>query len=163
MLSYNPQPPLIDDLIKWSPTDMPDDEMRAQMDICCFSGVACMQQVVHDMTARGSGALFMTVTTSAIEPIATLTPTSMGFAAARNYMFSLNEWIKEHGVRAHCMTLGLLVEKGDPHGDPDVLGAKYLAQYQTGESWEVQVRTDVDPHQHHIDDMERFDREIPTN
>jgi short-subunit dehydrogenase len=163
VLNYSPQPPLVKDLHDWMPLTMPREELMRKLQICFLSGVTCIEQVVHDMVARGKGTIITTATTSAIEPIMTLTPLSLGFAALRNYMHSLNQAVQDKGVHAGVMVLGLLVEKGDPYGDPDVLAEKYYEFYLKGSGPEMQVRSPIDPREHHIIDMKRFGVAIPKD
>lgn len=161
VMVYSPQPPLVGDLRDWMPVTMKLDELQRCMDICRFAAINCVHQVAADMVGRGSGSILLTTSGSAIEPIATLGSIGLSMAATRNYAFSLHETLRPSGVHAGSVCLSLLVEKGDPHGDPDVLAEHFWTAHRDADRAETQVRTDVDVHQHHREDMVRFGRDIP--
>jgi short-subunit dehydrogenase len=163
VMIYSPQPPLIDDLRKWMPVTMEIDELKRCMDICCFSAINCVHQVADDMVKRGHGAIIITTSGSAIDPINTLGSIALSMAAARNYAFTLNQTLKPKGVFAGTVCLSLLVKPGDPHGDPNVLGGQFWRLFSERTSPENNVRTAMDPHEHHVEDMKRFGREIPKD
>lgn len=163
VMIYSPQPPLIDDLRKWMPVTMEMNELQRCMDICCFSAINCVHQVADDMVKRGNGAIIITTSGSAIDPINTLGSIALSMAAARNYAYTLNQTLGPKGVYAGTVCLSLLVEPGDTHGDPNVLGGQFWKLYTERKSPENNVRTDKDPHEHHVDDMKRFGREIPAD
>lgn len=163
VLIYSPQPPLVGDLRDWMPVTMDFDELQRCMDICCFGAINCVHQVATDMVARGSGAIIITTSGSAIDPINSLGSIALSMAAARNYAFTLNQTLAPKGVFAGTVCLSLLVEPGDPEGDPDVLAGEFWDLYSKRDRVENNVRTDVDPHEHHVQDMARFEREIPED
>ena len=115
------------------------------------------------MVERGSGAIIITTSGSAIDPINTLGSIALSMAAVRNYAFTLNQTLTPKGVFAGTVCLSLLVEPGDEYGDPDVLGGEFWDLFEKQDRVENNVRTDVDPHEHHVDDMKRFGREIPED
>jgi len=163
VMIYSPQPPLTDDLRKWMPVTMDMDELKHCMDICCFSAINCVHQVADDMIKRGSGAIIITTSGSAIEPLNAYGSIGVSMAAARNYAFILNQTLSPKGVYAGTVCISVLVEPGDPHGDPDVLGGQFWKLFSEQESPEIQVRTDKDLHEHLADDLKRFGREIPKD
>ena len=163
ILIYSPQPPLTQDLRDWMPVTMKMDELQRCMEICCFSAINCVHQVAEDMVERGSGAIIITTSGSAIDPINTLGSIALSMAAVRNYAFTLNQTLTPKGVFAGTVCLSLLVEPGDEYGDPDVLGGEFWDLFEKQDRVENNVRTDVDPHEHHVDDMKRFGREIPED
>lgn len=163
VLIYSPRPPLVEDLRDWMPVTMKFDELQRCMEICCFAAINCVHQVAEDMVKRGSGAIIITTSGSAIDPINTLGSVALSMAAARNYAFTLNQTLAPKGVFAGTVCLSLLVEPGDPHGDPDVLAGEFWDLFSKQDRVENNVRTEVDPHDHHIDDMKRFGREIPKD
>jgi NAD(P)-dependent dehydrogenase (short-subunit alcohol dehydrogenase family) len=160
---YSPQPPLVQDLRDWMPVSMNFEELHRCMDICCYGAINCVHQVAEDMVERGSGAIIITTSGSAIDPINSLASIALSMAAVRNYAFTLNQTLAPKGVFAGTVCLSLLVEPGDPEGDPDVIAGEFWDLHSKRDRVENNVRTDVDPHEHHVKDMERFGRDIPED
>jgi short-subunit dehydrogenase len=163
VMSYSPQPPLVADLRDWMPLTMPWDELGRCMKICCYAAVNCVNQVVGEMIARRTGTILITTSGSGISPIKTLTPIGMSMAAARNYAICLNQTLSDKGVYAGNVTLSLLVEPGDPYGDPNTIAQAHWDLHTKRDRPEINVTSPVDPHEHHVKDMQRFGREIPQD
>lgn len=164
VLEYSPEPHTPPkDLREWMPMTMTLDEVDRRMRLSCYGAIVCANEVLPGMIARGSGTIIITTSGSGIEPIKTLCAVGMSMAAARNYAHSLHQQVKDKGVYAGTIILSLLVEPGDPYGDPDRLAEHYWALHTTRDRPELNVTTPIDPHQHHIDDMIKYGIEMPKD
>jgi short-subunit dehydrogenase len=164
VLEYSPEPHTPPkDLREWMPLTMSLAEIERRMNLSCYGAIVSVNQVVAGMIERGTGTILLTASGSGIEPIKTLTPVGMSMAALRNYGISLNQTVAGKGVYAAVVVLSLLIEPGDPYGDPDRLAGIYWQMHVDRRDSEFNITTPVDPHQHHLDDMKKYNVEMPDD
>jgi short-subunit dehydrogenase len=115
-----------------------------------LGAITSVRAVLPDMLARGSGALFFTTGLSAITPTPFLGNAGIAVSGLRNYAYSLNQALAPSGIYAGTLSIGILITKGDPEKDPDLIAARIYEMCEQRDHVEetfpsgiVQVSTDV--------------------
>ena len=164
VLEYSPEPHTPPkDLREWMPTTMTIAEVEKRMRLSCYGAMVCANLVLPDMLACRSGTILITISGSGIEPIKTLAAVGISMAAARNYGCSLYQELQGKGVYAGVICLSLLIDEGDPYGDPNTLAEVYWDMHVKRDRPEFNITTPVDPHHHHLDDMKKYGIEMPKD
>jgi len=133
------------DVLEYSPINIPTDpadfaplevtaltpaNARKNVEIMALGAVASVQQVLPAMLERGSGAIFITTGIAAKGFLPMVGAWGLAGSAARNYARTLNVALRDKGVFAASVCLGVQIQKGDQFGDPDQLADKYYALYR---------------------------------
>jgi NAD(P)-dependent dehydrogenase (short-subunit alcohol dehydrogenase family) len=123
------------------------DTLTKVIPLLLLTPVAAVQAVLPEWTERGDGAFLMTTGHTAVAPRPQLSGVGPVMAAARNYLYSLNGELAEHGIYAGTLSITAfinrseIVEKagvpaGFPTVDPDELAEIYWRMYTKREQIE---------------------------
>jgi NAD(P)-dependent dehydrogenase (short-subunit alcohol dehydrogenase family) len=107
-------------------TALAPETARRAFETMALGAVAAVHAVLPAMRERGSGAIVITTGISAIGFIPMIGAWGMAGAAARNYARNLHVALSGSGVFAGSVSLGVQIQKGDEHGDPDRLAERYF-------------------------------------
>lgn len=105
----------------------PDSALR-DFNLLVRGAIACARQVVPEMTARKSGALFFTTGYSAIQPLPFITSLCIANSGLRSYACCLHEELAAHGVYVGTVSINAFIQKGTD-GDPDRIAEVYWDMY----------------------------------
>lgn len=162
VLYYGPEPHIPPkDLNRWIPMTMPHEEVEKRMDLSVYGLMTAVNALLPDMLAGGKGTILSTMGGSGAHPLPTLTPCSMSYGAAANYLMALAEQVRAKGVYVAPVFLTLLVEPGDPDGDPDVLAAQLWKLHVERQLQQLNITTSKAPAEVNADDMVKYGIEIP--
>lgn len=155
------------DVLEFSPTAAPEGDAhkyapieldRATADrihrLQVLGAVTSVQAVLPDMLARGDGGVLITTSGSAFHVMPVYTPVGMAMASSRNYALCLNAVLKEKGIYAGTVCIGVLIRKDDPLGDPDRLADTYFDMYSKRDRAEIFIEAGGDLNQLHDRDMQ---------
>lgn len=162
VLFYGPEPHTPPkDLNRWIPATMPVEEVERRMDLSVYGLVAAVSALLPDMQKIGKGTILATMGASGADPFPTLTPCGMSYAAAANYLRALGMQVEKMGIYAAPVFMTVLVEPGDPDGDPDVLAGKIWQLHLDRNVTSINFTTAKDIHEVNADDMKKYGIEIP--
>lgn len=162
VLFYGPEPHTPpQDLQRWIPATMPVEEVERRMNLSVYGLVAAVSALLPDMQKLGKGTILSTLGASGAEPFPTLTPCGMSYAAAANYLLALGMQVEKQGIYAAPVFMTVLVEPGDPDGDPDVLAGKIWQLHLDRNVPSINFTTAKDIHEVNADDMKKYGIEIP--
>ena len=162
VLVYGPEPHAPPkDLNRWIPATMLVEEVERRMNLSVYGLVTAVTALLPDMQKLGKGTILSTMGASGTEPFPTLTPCGMAFAAAANYLQALGIQMAKKGIYAAPVFMTVLVEPGDPDGDPDVLAGKIWQLHLDRNVPSINFTTAKDIHAVNADDMKKYGIEIP--
>jgi NAD(P)-dependent dehydrogenase (short-subunit alcohol dehydrogenase family) len=162
VLFYGPEPHTPpQDLQRWIPATMAVEEVERRMDLSVYGLVTSVAELLPDMQKLGKGTILATMGASGVDPFPTLTPCGMSYAAAANYLLALGMQVKKTGIYAAPVFMTVLVEPGDPDGDPDVLAGKIWQLHLDRNVPLINFTTTKDIHEVNADDMKKYGIEIP--
>ncbi|WP_227983477.1 SDR family NAD(P)-dependent oxidoreductase [Nocardia spumae] len=110
----------IPDVVVYSPGDvgrlpvdalsLDADALRSWLPINLTTPVHLMHALLPAMTARGSGAVLIAQGGSVRQPQAALASSSVPQSAMLNYLHSIDQQVRPHGVRVGALLIGRLIE-----------------------------------------------------
>lgn len=154
VLQFSPLPGPQDDAEYFAATKLNEATINRLHNLIVAGAVNCVQTVLPDMLARGSGSILLTTSGSAHHIMPVYTPVGMVMAALRSYALCLNEELSGRGVFVGTMCISVLIRPGDADGDPDLLADRYFQMHSSHQPAELIVTSGVDPNQLHDRDME---------
>lgn len=86
------------------------DTLRSWLPINLTTPVRIMHALLPAMTARGSGAVLIAAGGSVREPQAALASSSVPQSALLNYLHSIDQQVRPHGVRVGALLISRLIE-----------------------------------------------------
>lgn len=107
VLEYSPVPG-IDTLA--SPLDVTEENALYQFQFNVLGAISSIRQVKPDMLEKGSGALLFTTGGSAITPVPMMGNVGIAGSGLRNYIFNLNSELKDKGIYAGHVSIGVWMQ-----------------------------------------------------
>lgn len=107
VLEYSPIPS-IDTLA--SPLDVTEENALYQFQLNVLGAITSVRQVLPDMLDNQSGALLFTTGASAINPVPMMGNVGIAMSGLRNYIFNLNNELKDKGIYAGHLSIGIWMQ-----------------------------------------------------
>jgi NAD(P)-dependent dehydrogenase (short-subunit alcohol dehydrogenase family) len=105
------------------------ESAKFDFDLLVLGAIACARQVIPEMIARKSGALFFTTGYSAIHPIPFITSLCLSNSALRSYAYCLQEELAPKGVYVGTVSINAFIADGTA-ADPVTIADLYWDMYQ---------------------------------
>jgi short-subunit dehydrogenase len=130
------------DVLEYSPT--PFHEMTPILEVTAEKATQHFQSyvagaltsvnaVLPGMLAKEHGTLLFTAGLSAVIPVPAMGARGMALAGLRNYVLNLHQVLMPKGIYAAMLIIGVILAKGDPEKDPDLVAARMYEMYEQRE------------------------------
>jgi NAD(P)-dependent dehydrogenase (short-subunit alcohol dehydrogenase family) len=104
------------------------ESARHDIDLLVLGAIACARQVIPDLMARKTGALFFSTGYSAIMPIPIITSLCLANSALRAYAYCLNEELAPSNVYVGTVSINAFIADGTA-ADPLTIADLYWDMY----------------------------------
>lgn len=137
VLEYSPATPLtIAELAPAEPLDVTVENVQAHLERGLYGAITATREVIPDMLARGSGALFFTTGASSALTIPRLANIGAAGAALRNWALSLHRVVASQGVYVAHVPIAVMIGGEDAGNQPDTIAQLYWDMYTSREQAE---------------------------
>lgn len=86
--------------------DVTAENLRPQIEACCYGAITATRAVLPAMLAAGTGTVLYTMGASAVTPTAWAASSGAAGAALRNWALNLNGTLADKGIYVGCVALG---------------------------------------------------------
>ncbi|TBL76598.1 SDR family NAD(P)-dependent oxidoreductase [Paenibacillus thalictri] len=107
VLEYSPTPGFAT-LAK--PLDVTEENALFQFQFNVLGAISSVREVLPDMLDKQSGALLFTTGRSAIHPMPMMGNIGIAMSGLRNYIFNLNSELKDKGIYAGHLSIGIWLQ-----------------------------------------------------
>jgi short-subunit dehydrogenase len=107
VLEFSPTPG-IDTLA--SPLDVTEENALYQFQFNVLGAISSVREVLSDMLDKQSGALLFTTGGAAITPVPMMGNVGIAMSGLRNYIFNLNSELKDKGIYAGHISIGIWMQ-----------------------------------------------------
>lgn len=107
VLEYSPTPSI--DTVA-GPLDVTEENALYQFQFNVLGAISSVREVLPDMLAKQSGALLFTTGASAIHPHPMMGNVGIASSGLRNYIFNLNSELKDKGIYAGHLSIGIWMQ-----------------------------------------------------
>ncbi|MGG0588498.1 SDR family NAD(P)-dependent oxidoreductase [Priestia megaterium] len=108
------------DVVEYSPTpsidtvtnalDVTEENALYQFQFNVLGAISSIREVLPDMLDRQSGALLFTAGGAAVNPVPMMGNVGIAVSGLRNYIFNLNSELKEKGIYAGHISIGIWMQ-----------------------------------------------------
>jgi NADP-dependent 3-hydroxy acid dehydrogenase YdfG len=141
VLEYSPAPHNpVPGITMAGPLEATVDNLQPQLDYYLYGGITATQQVLPDMTERGSGTLLYTTGGSSVDPLAAppeFATVAVASAALRAWVLKLHQATAGTGVYAAHVPIFAWIGTGGPETQADTIAQHY---------WDIYTKRDGAEH-----------------
>ncbi|MGE7717061.1 SDR family NAD(P)-dependent oxidoreductase [Priestia megaterium] len=108
------------DVVEYSPTpsidtvttalDVTEENALYQFQFNVFGAISSIREVLPDMLDKQSGALLFTTGGAAVNPVPMMGNVGIAVSGLRNYIFNLNSELKDKGIYAGHISIGIWMQ-----------------------------------------------------
>jgi NAD(P)-dependent dehydrogenase (short-subunit alcohol dehydrogenase family) len=131
VLSFSPSAPGDTRLSPVPITEVTLAAVQSQLEFYLGGGLAAVQQVLPDMTGRGSGTIIFSTGGTSANPgmMPAFGNIAIGAGALRTYALSLHAAVADQGVHVAHVPLSVWIGHGGPETQPDTIAEHYWSVY----------------------------------
>ncbi|MFJ4295647.1 SDR family NAD(P)-dependent oxidoreductase [Curtobacterium sp. NPDC089689] len=123
--------------------DVTVETMRPQLDYYLNAGITAARAVLPGMLERRSGTLLFTSGAGSVTPIPMMGNINAASAALRNWVINLHNPLREHGIHAEHIAIGVYINSGSAETAADTIAKTYWDAYQRRDGAERVYTVDV--------------------
>jgi NAD(P)-dependent dehydrogenase (short-subunit alcohol dehydrogenase family) len=117
------------------PLEMTVENTQKQLEVQLFGAINTVRAALPDMVERGSGTVLFTTAYASVQPLPFVANFGLAGATVRYYAATLHSELKEKGVHAAHISVGVYINT-EPGTEADTVAKIYWDAYTDGEQAE---------------------------